>query len=104
MRRTPTSLQARTANEYVVLSARPARRIDVASPTPSTEPLTEIWYCVSALPLALAAGQLRSTPPTPDGLALIDPGPIGGPAGTTTFDAGLHGPHPTSFWARTSNE
>ncbi len=55
-----------------MLSARPARRIDVASPTPSTDPLTEIWYCVSALPLALAAGQLRSTPPTPDGLALID--------------------------------
>ena len=37
------------------------------------------------------------------GVALIVAGPMGGPAGTTAFDAGLHGPQPTSFWALTSN-
>jgi len=56
-----------------------------------------------AAPFACAAGQVRSTAPTPDTFAVIDAGPFGSPAGTTAADAALGALHPTLFFARTVN-
>ena len=53
--------------------------------------------------MGLAAGQVRSTTPTPLTVALIVAGPCGSPAGVTAADAALQAPKPTLFLARTVN-
>src|SRR5215203_5628728 len=66
----PTSLIARTWNEYVVPSASPVRANDVPAPTFCHWPFVASWYVVMALPFGHAAAHETATRPV-SGVALV---------------------------------